>query len=96
MITTKTTAIVFDHRGRAKNNERGPLEVRVTMGRKSIYIQTGIKVFRREFVAGRIINCASADRLNDRLTIIYNKVRELHVQKYPYNDFLYQTYEISD
>lgn len=21
--------------------------------------------------------------------IIYNKVRELHVQKYPYNDFLY-------
>lgn len=26
-------------------------------------------------------------------TIIYNKVRELHVQKYPYNDFLYQTYD---
>ena len=77
MITTKTTAIVFDHRGRAKNNKRGPLEVRVTMGRKSIYIQTGIKVFRREFVAGRIINCASADRLNDRLTIIYNKVNDI-------------------
>ena len=26
-------------------------------------------------------------------SIIYNKVRELHVQKYPYNDFLYQTYD---
>ena len=77
MIYTKTTAIVFDHRGRAKKNERGPIEVRVTMGRKSIYIQTGIKVFRREFVAGRIINCASADRLNDRLTIIYNKVNDI-------------------
>ena len=25
--------------------------------------------------------------------ILYNKVRELHVQKYPYNDFLYQHYE---
>lgn len=24
---------------------------------------------------------------------VYNRVRELHVQKYPYNDFLYQTYE---
>ena len=24
---------------------------------------------------------------------IYNRVRELHVQKYPYNNFLYQTYE---
>jgi integrase len=77
MIYTKTTAIVFDHRGRAKKNERGPIEVRITMGRKSIYIQTGIKVFRREFVAGRIINCASADRLNDRLTIIYNKVNDV-------------------
>jgi GTP-binding protein HflX len=25
--------------------------------------------------------------------VIYKKVKELHVQKYPYNDFLYQTYE---
>ncbi len=27
---------------------------------------------------------------------LYNKVRELHVQKYPYNDFLYETYEQQD
>lgn len=26
-------------------------------------------------------------------TLVYNKVKELHVQKYPYNDFLYQTYD---
>ncbi len=25
--------------------------------------------------------------------LLYKKVKELHVQKYPYNDFLYQTYE---
>ena len=25
--------------------------------------------------------------------VLYKKVRELHVQKYPYNDFLYQDYE---
>ena len=31
--------------------------------------------------------------LDELKTIIYNKVRELHVQKYPYNDFLYQTYD---
>lgn len=30
------------------------------------------------------------DELKDML---YKKVRELHVQKYPYNDFLYQTYD---
>lgn len=28
--------------------------------------------------------------MDELKTIIYNKVRELHVQKYPYNDFLYQ------
>ena len=31
--------------------------------------------------------------MDELKTIIYNKVRELHVQKYPYNDFLYQTYD---
>lgn len=25
--------------------------------------------------------------------LLYKKVKELHVQKYPYNDFLYQTYD---
>lgn len=31
--------------------------------------------------------------MDELKTIIYNKARELHVQKYPYNDFLYQTYD---
>ena len=31
--------------------------------------------------------------MDELKTIIYNKVRELRVQKYPYNDFLYQTYD---
>lgn len=31
--------------------------------------------------------------MDELKTIIYNKVRGLHVQKYPYNDFLYQTYD---
>src|SRR5574344_1803315 len=30
------------------------------------------------------------DALKDKL---YNRIRELHVQKYPYNNFLYQTYD---
>jgi GTP-binding protein HflX len=25
--------------------------------------------------------------------VLYNKVREMHVQKYPYNDFLFEHYE---
>ena len=31
--------------------------------------------------------------LEELRSIIYNKVRELHVQKYPYNNFLYQTFD---
>ena len=35
-------------------------------------------------------NKTNVDNLKE---IIYKRVKELHVQKYPYNDFLYQTYE---
>ncbi len=43
-------------------------------------------------------NCvfiSAKEKINmDKLkTMLYNKVRELHVQKYPYNDFLFQNYE---
>lgn len=43
-------------------------------------------------------NCifiSARERVNmDELkSVVYAKVKELHVQKYPYNDFLYQTYE---
>lgn len=39
------------------------------------------------------ISAKEKTNLEELKTIIYNKVRELHVQKYPYNDFLYQTYD---
>lgn len=35
-------------------------------------------------------NKVNIEELRERL---YKKVKELHVQKYPYNDFLYQSYE---
>ena len=35
-------------------------------------------------------NKTNVDELKD---VIYKRVKELHVQKYPYNDFLYQTYD---
>lgn len=39
------------------------------------------------------ISAREKTNMEELKTIIYNKVRELHVQKYPYNDFLYQTYD---
>ena len=38
------------------------------------------------------ISAREHDNIENLKTMMYNRVRELHVQKYPYNDFLYQTY----
>ena len=35
------------------------------------------------------ISAKERDNLDTLKQVLYNKVRQLHVQKYPYNDFLY-------
>ncbi len=39
------------------------------------------------------ISATQKDNIDEFRTTLYNKVRELHVQKYPYNDFLYPVIE---
>ena len=39
------------------------------------------------------ISAAQRTGIEELRRTLYNRVRELHVQKYPYNDFLYQHYE---
>ena len=39
------------------------------------------------------ISARERSNIDELKALMYNRVRELHVQKYPYNDFLYQTYE---
>ena len=39
------------------------------------------------------ISARERTNMDELKQILYNKVRELHVQKYPYNDFLFQHYE---
>ena len=36
------------------------------------------------------ISAKKKENIDELREVLYNKVRELHVQKYPYNDFLYQ------
>ncbi|MBR4778633.1 MAG: GTPase HflX [Bacteroidaceae bacterium] len=48
---------------------------------------------------GIFISAAQKQNIDALKSLLYNKVRELHVQKYPYNDFLYPTdldYQTSD
>ena len=39
------------------------------------------------------ISAKNKENIDELREVLYNKVRELHVQKYPYNDFLYQIEE---
>ena len=39
------------------------------------------------------ISAKNKDNIDALRETLYKRVRELHVQKYPYNDFLYQDYE---
>ena len=39
------------------------------------------------------ISAKNKENIEELRTVLYRKVRELHVQKYPYNDFLYQDYD---
>ena len=71
MITTK---IVFDHRGRTKNNEEGPLEVRVTANRRSYYINTGLRVKKNLWVSGKIADMPGWAEFERRINIIRDKI----------------------
>ena len=49
------------------------------------------KVNSEQFTATPIfISAKKKENIDELRSILYEKVRELHVQKYPYNDFLYQ------
>ncbi len=74
--TRMTMTIVHDHQGRVKDGREAMLEIRVTRNRKHIFISTGIKVRKSEWVAGRIVDRLDAEPLNDQLVIIYKKVGE--------------------
>ena len=42
------------------------------------------------------ISAKTGEHIKEFKELAYKKIRELHVQKYPYNDFLFQHYETED
>ena len=72
-----TTAIVFDHRGRTKKNEEGPLEVRVTVNRKPYYIGTGVRVRRKQWAFETIVDHPQSNVLNERLGILLQRIMQI-------------------
>jgi len=67
-------AIVLDRKGRAKEGQEAMLEIRITSNRRHVYMSTGIKVRKSEWIAGRVVNRLDAKSINERLAIIYEKV----------------------
>lgn len=50
------------------------LDIRITSNRRHVYMSTGIKIRKSEWIAGRVVNRLDAKSLNERLAIIYEKV----------------------
>lgn len=42
------------------------------------------------------ISALEKQNIEELKTVMYNKVKEMHVQRFPYNDFLYQVYDEND
>ena len=79
-----TSAIVFDHRGRVNDNTSpASVEIRVTIGRVSYYVAAPVKVCRREFKHGIIVNRPDSRSLNgivqlmlDRVDLYFSRLEE--------------------
>lgn len=71
MITKK---LVFDHRGRTKEKNEGPIELRVTTNSKPYYINTGVRVRSDQFNGERVVNHRDARLLNERLKDVVLKI----------------------
>ena len=71
MITKK---LVFDHRGRTKEKNEGPIELRVTANSKPYYINTGVRVRSDQFNDERVVNHRDARLLNQRLKDVVLKI----------------------
>jgi integrase len=70
-----STSIIYDRKKLAEGDKEGTLEVRITVDRKSYYINTGVRVMRKHW-AGAVVKRPDADALNNRLGIIARRVNE--------------------
>lgn len=68
------TAIIYNHRGRFGKDGTAPIEVRVTVGRRAYYINTGVSVHVREWKFGQVVNRHDSEELNERVGIMLSRV----------------------
>ena len=74
MMKGVTTAIVFDHRGRAHGKQEGPLELRYTVNRKAYYLNTGVRVRADEWYSGKVADIPGWAIMDERIKILREKL----------------------
>jgi integrase len=68
------TAIIYNHRGRFGKDGTAPVEIRVTVGRRAYYVNTGVQVRAREWKLGQVVNRQDSEELNERVGIMLARV----------------------
>ena len=71
------TTIVFNHRGEFSKDGTAPIEVRITIHRKAYYISTGVRVRKKEWKFGKVVNRSDCDDMNERVDAMFHRVNKL-------------------
>lgn len=87
------TALVYNRRNRCGKDGTAPIEVRVTVERRSYYINTGVCVRTREWKFGQIANRQDCDELNRRVAIMLKRVDDA-VNDYLENEQAFDVEEV--
>lgn len=72
-----TTAVVFDHRGRAHGDQEGPLELRFTINRKVYYIATGMRMRAEAWFSGSYVEMELWPEMEARLGLMRRNLEKI-------------------
>ena len=76
MDNTPTIAVVFG-RKKSKDDKPSSVEIRLTVNRKTKYVSTGVRVRKKEWHDGYVINRYDAANLNERISVVRRSMEGL-------------------
>lgn len=71
------TAIIYNHSGTLSKDGTGAVEVRITISRKPYYINTGVRVRKKEWKFGQVVNRLDSEDLNNRISAMLHRVNDV-------------------
>lgn len=71
------TAIIYNHSGVFSKDGTAPVEVRITINRRPYYINTGVRIRKKEWKFNKVVNRLDADDMNERVAAMLHRVDEI-------------------